>query len=258
MKKLTLIILCFLTQVSFADQQPLYAVISAIPMEGKYIRSQIENPQTITRDGLKFLRGTIDHHQVISVISGFDKINESAVTSRLIADFHPNVLIMTETSGAVNKQLSIGSVVVGEKMFDSDLGRLTANGPELPIASINPFNNKHEPLIFESDPNLLKVAKNTAKQNHFDFPIIFGNIADGDQLPNPEAQLKILRQNNIQAIAMDGVSVAKLGWALNIPCLVIHSISNIAGEPITTKGTEIAANNGGKLTVTIIKNLPKN
>lgn len=252
------LLMCLFTSSSWAENLPkqaLYAIISAVPQEAEYIRQHIENPKTVTRGGLKFVLGTINHRQVVSIISGFGKITESAVTSRLLLLFHPTAVILAETSGAVNKSLPIGAVVIGDQIFDADFGYLTAKGPVLPLSIKNPVNNEDERLIFASDKHLLSVAKKTLQQVHFDFPVSIGKLADGDMLPNPEWELNLLRKSNVQAISMDGIALAKIGWLFNTPFLVIHSVSNIAGEDLTDKGLTIAGNNGGKLTVAIVSRL---
>lgn len=235
--------------------KPLYAIITPMPSEATYIRQHIKNPKIIKRLGLEFLSGKIGKHRVISAISGYGKVNVTAVTSRLIEAFHPTAIILVETSGSVNKQLKIGAVVVGQQVFDADFGQLTAHGPELPILIANPINQKKEPLVFAANQKLLDIAKTVMTQNKFDFTVVTGALADGDVLPNPEWQLNLLRANKVQAIAMDGAPVAKLGWIFNIPCLVIHSIANVAGLEITDAATEIAANNAGKFTLKLIEQL---
>ena len=261
MKKFIFLLLSlFVLSNSYATpskpDEALYVVVSPMPVEARYLRSQMNNKTIIKKLGISYLKGDIEGRQVISVISGYGKVNITAVTSRILASFKPTIVILAETSGSVNKKLRIGDVVVGDTLFDTDFGELTEKGPVLPILIDNPINHKKEPMIYRAPDSLLKVAQETAKHFSHNERIVFGTIADGDFLPNPAWQLKLLRKNNVQAIAMDGVPVTKLGWIFNTPTLVLHSIANIAGEEIIDSNTELAADNTGKYLVNIIKRLP--
>ena len=151
----------------------------------------------------------------------------------------------------MNKKLKIGDVVIGKTLFDADFGELTNHGPELPILIDNPINNKKEPLVFNGDKTFLNLVSSSTKAN-----IISGVIADIDFLPNPEWQLKLLRANHVEAVSMDGVAVTKLAWLFDTPCLVLHTIANVAGEPINEVNTQIAADNMGKVVIDLIRKLP--
>jgi adenosylhomocysteine nucleosidase len=241
---------------SAAPKQPLYAIITPMPSEASYIRQHIENPQKVKNSEIEYIIGTINNHKVVSVVSGYGKVNVTAVASRVMASLHPDMVILAETAGAVNQQLPIGTVVVGTQVFAADFGKLTVHGPELPFLIDNPVNNKKEPLIFVANKQLLRAAATVATGNKFDFPVKFGTLADEDTIPDPESQLNLMRANNVQAVSMDGAPVAKLGWIFNTPCLVIHSIANIAGQEITDQGTILAANNTAKFVLKLISVLP--
>jgi nucleoside phosphorylase len=185
------------------------------------------------------------------------KVNITTVASRLFASFHPDAVILAETSGSVNKQLKIGTVVVATRLFDADFGELTKNGPSLPILIDNPINHKKEPMIYDADSSLLKTAKIASGHFKNKENVIFGVIADSDFLPNPAWQLKLMRENGVQAVAMDGVPVAKLAWLFGTPSLVFHAVANVAGEPILDANTEMASKNMSELVVKLISDLPK-
>lgn len=231
----------------------LYAVISPMPIEAQYLRSHLQNKKNETISGIQYVLGTIDGREVISAVTGYGKVNVTTVASRLIANFHPKAIILAETAGAVNQHLNIGDVIIGSSVFDADFGKLTNKGPVLPILIPNPINHKKEPMIYYPASQLLHYAKILVRQKHFKFNVVTGKLADSDFLPNPEWQLKLLKENHVQAIAMDGAPIAKLCWIFNIPCLVIHSISNIAGNKIEDNGTTLAAKHVGMVTVELLK-----
>ena len=232
----------------------LYAIVTPMESEAQYIRGHMTEKQDVTALGIHYLKGKIHGRDVLSVVSGYGKVNVTAVVSRLFASFHPTAIILAESAGAVNKNLKIGDVVIGATLFDADFGELTSHGPELPILIDNPINNKKEPLIYSGDPLLLKMANTKTTPN---FNIILGAIADSDFLPNPEWQLKLLRANHVEAVSMDGVAVTKLAWLFNTPSIVLHSIANVAGEPINDDHTKIAADNMGIVVVELLGKLSK-
>lgn len=233
-----------------------YAIISPMPIEAQYIRSQIKDPVFKTIDGINYMTGNINNRSVISVISGYGKVNVIAVASRLLATFHPNVVILAETSGAINEHLKIGDVVIANKVFDAGFGQLTQNGPSLPILINNPTNHKKEPMIYQPDQTLYNQAIDAIKNDHFQFNVVTGTIADSDLLPNPSWQIKLLQENNVQAVAMDGAPVAKLCWMFDTKWLVLHSIANVSGVKISESGTVNASNNLGQVVVALVSHIP--
>ncbi len=235
----------------------LYAVISPMPSEAVYIRSKMTNKKEVQKLSIHYLSGEINGRHVISVVSGYGKVNITMVASRLFASFHPDAVILAETSGAVNRQLKMGDVVIGTRLFDADFGELTKSAPSLPILIDNPINHKKEPMIYEADAFLIKMARKASTQFKNKEHVVFGLIADSDFLPNPEWQLNLLRNNSVQAVAMDGVPVAKLAWLFGTPSLVFHAVANVAGEPILESNTDIASKNMGELVVGFIMTLPK-
>jgi len=251
--------LMFISAVNVAQsatKPALYAIISPMPIEGEYIRAKMTDKKEMTKLGIHYLTGKINGREVISVISGYGKVNVTMVTSRLLISFKPNAIILAESAGAVSDQLKIGDVVVGTTLFDADFGELTKTGPSLPILIDNPTNHKKEPMIYESDSFLISVVKKSAIELNDKYKIIFGVIADSDFLPNPAWQLTLLRKNKVNAIAMDGVPVTKLGWLFQTPSLVFHCIANIAGQPIKDSDTALASNNMNQLVVKFIGDLP--
>lgn len=241
---------------SSATKPALYAIISPMPVEAEYIRSKMTHKKEIQKLGITYLMGKINGRDVVNVISGYGKVNVTMVTSRLLASFKPDAMILAESSGAVNQQLKIGDVVVGTQLFDADFGELTRTGPSLPILIDNPTNHKKEPMIYKSDPDLISTAKKSGNILGDKYDVIFGDIADSDFLPNPAWQLALLRENKVQAIAMDGVSVTKLGWLFQVPTIVFHCIANVAGQPIIDADTELSSNNMNRLVVKFIGDLP--
>ncbi len=259
-KKLTIAFCIVLASISHAalntTKPALYAIISPMPVEAEYIRSKMTHKKEIKKLGISYLLGKINGRDVVSVISGYGKVNVTTVTSRLLASFKPDAMILAESSGSVDKQLKIGDVVVGTQLFDADFGELTRTGPSLPILIDNPTNHKKEPMIYRSDSDLLSTAKKSANILGNKYNVIFGVIADSDFLPNPAWQLALLRDNKVQAIAMDGVPVTKLGWLFQVPTIVFHCIANIAGQPIKDADTELSSNNMNQLVVKFIGDLP--
>lgn len=260
MKKLTttffLVFISVVNVAQSATKPALYAIISPMPIEGEYIRAKMTDKKEITTLGIRYLTGKINGRDVVSVISGYGKVNVTMVASRLLVSFKPNAIILAESAGAVSGQLKIGDVVVGTKLFDADLGELTKTGPSLPILIDNPTNHKKEPMLYESDSFLISVVKKSANALNNKYQIIFGIIADSDFLPNPVWQLTLLRENKVNAIAMDGAPVAKLGWLFQTPVLVFHCIANVAGQPIKDSDTALASNNMNQLVVKFIGDLP--
>ena len=79
----------------------------------------------------------------------------------------------------------------------------------------------------ESDKELINIAKNVANQKNI--KLRSGTIATGDQfIANEDKKNWIKNTFSADALEMEGASVAVICDALNIPFLILRSISDTA------------------------------
>ncbi|OGT52873.1 MAG: hypothetical protein A3F17_01315 [Gammaproteobacteria bacterium RIFCSPHIGHO2_12_FULL_41_15] len=235
-------------------KSPIIGIIVPLQDESLFLQKNIVHNKIVIISGVKYNIGTINNKNVVFVNSGLGKVNSAVITTRLIKDFHPNLILMSGSSGNINAAVKKWNVVIGKRVINADFGELTSNGTQFQYSQylLSPQTNTTLPLEFDLDNHLLKLI------NHLDddhLPkIVLGNIATSDALPNQASQIKILREGKFDVIEMEGASLMQVCWLFNISCIVIRGVSNNAEEPITQQDIKLAADNAAKVLIKIVSN----
>jgi adenosylhomocysteine/aminodeoxyfutalosine nucleosidase len=190
--------------------------------------------------------------EIVIAYSKIGKVFSALTATTLIQKFKCDIVLFSGVAGAINEKLNIGDVIVATKLAQHDLD-ITAFG--------HPFGYVPEGSVFiEADKNLINLAKNIALDNHIN--LLEAVIATGDQfIANNEKKEWIKQTFNADAIEMEGASVAVVCDALNIPFLIIRSISDAAnmdaGFDFDTF-LQSSAKESAKFLIQIIDELVKN
>ena len=91
-------------------------IIAAMPEELAYLVQHLDNAQEQIVLGNTYHTGTIASHEVVLVESGIGKVM-SAMSVAILADhFQVDALINTGSAGAVAEGISVGDVVIADKL----------------------------------------------------------------------------------------------------------------------------------------------
>lgn len=241
------------TNASIAIKHPLYGIIIPTQYETHYLQQAIQHPKTLRIDGVTYNTGTIHDKNIVFVVSGLGKVNAAAIISRLIKDFHPELILLSGSAGSVNPSLQVGDVIIGKSIIDVDLGQYTEKGISFLDQQylINLQTNRPLPLEFKLDEHSLawiKIWQKTIKP-----PVKLGVIATSDFLPNPQKQIDLLKMNKVDVIEMEGAAVMHTCWLFNTSCIVVRGVSNNANMSITSSGMKLAADNSAKIVINLIQ-----
>ena len=261
------ILLLLVSGVAATHASPV-AILGAFDEEVTILEAQLANPKAHTIEGIQFLTGTLNGHNVVIARTGVGKVNAAMTATLVIEHFRPNRVIFTGVAGGLNPDLQIGDIVIAEKTAQHDLGRLESI--EIENTGVrNPINGKRNPVFFPADPMLLQIAETALEGielNPFQTPqgqrhprIIKGTVVTGDVFVASDAKKTALHKNfSADAVEMEGAAVAQICWQHNIPCLVIRSLSDNAGASASEdfkKYYKIAARNSAALVTRIISQL---
>ncbi|QOG11751.1 5'-methylthioadenosine/adenosylhomocysteine nucleosidase [Arcobacter sp. FWKO B] len=157
--------------------------------------------------------------EIVIAYSKIGKVFASLTAATLIEKFGCNKLLFSGVAGAINPSLKIGDLIVATKLCQHDLD-ITAFG--------HPFGYVPGGNVFiEADNTLIQLAKDVALEQNID--LLDGIIATGDQfVANEERKNWIGSTFNADALEMEGASVAVVCNALNVPFLILRSISDSA------------------------------
>lgn len=163
---------------------------------------------------LKFYEGNINDIECILVESGVGKVNAARTTQILIDNMNVEYIFNIGVAGGIDTTLSVGDIVIGEKLVQHDFDITAFNHEKGYIPNVGTF--------IESDEYLIKLAEtclNGAKK---------GVIASGDIFCTESwMSEKINKKFNALCVEMEGASIAQVCFLSHIPFLVIRSISDV-------------------------------
>ena len=244
---------------------PATAVLGAFDAEVELIRSVMRAPRDTAFLGVEFTAGSLGNRRIVVARAGIGKVNAAVTTTLLVEHFRPEEVIFTGIAGAVNPQLNPGDIVIGEKTAQHDYCMLTDEGPE-EKGTKNPATGQRNPLYFRADERLLALAARAAARVKLEEvpsargrrkpAITNGVIVTGDAFIASDIKKQELRERfSADAVEMEGAAVAQVCYFMEVPCLVVRSISDRADATAKVDVElfyRIAANNSASFVMELI------
>ena len=177
--------------IIFAMKEELDALKKYLELENEY---EIFN--------LKFYEGKISDVDVVLVQSGIGKVNAARTTQILIDNIKVDYIFNIGVAGGLDKSLSVGDIVIGEKLVQHDFD-ITAFGHNKGfIPEVGDF--------IDADSYLINLA-NEVLLNDKEISVKHGVIASGDIFCTESwMSEKINKKFNALACEMEGASIAQV------------------------------------------------
>ncbi|MDT5052017.1 MAG: adenosylhomocysteine nucleosidase [Mycobacterium sp.] len=205
-------------------------LICAIPQELAHLRATLTDSHSEEVAHTVFDTGTIDGHHVVLAGSGMGKVNAALVTTLLADRFGCRTVVFSGVAGGLDPTLSIGDVVVADRVIQHDAGVLEDERIRPYQPGYAPIINPTDRLGYFLDPDLLARVRERLEGISIPGQIVYGTVLSGDQYLNCAATRDRLRDElGGQAIEMEGGAVAQVCEAFGIPWLVIRALSDLAG-----------------------------
>ena len=251
-----------------AAPAPVTAILGAMPVETALLERTLTGRSERRIQGVRFVTGALYGRRVVLAESGIGKVNAAMTTTLLIDHFKPAAVLFTGIAGGINPDLAPGDLVIGQKTVQHDFGAVVPEGFRTGPTP-NPFRRRDNPLYFQAPARLLTAAEGAARDVKLArlgtgidarMPrITRGIIATGDVFVASSSRKTELRKNfQADAVEMEGAAVAQVCWQLNVPCLVIRSLSDAADDHASRdleQFINVAARNSAMLTTEIVKRL---
>ena len=170
---------------------------------------------------LTFVKGKINGKKVIVVKCGIGKVNAARTTQILINNFKISKIINIGAAGAINPDLKIQDIVIGEKLVQYDFD-ISASGDyeKGEIQGVGKYIKSDYELV-----NLCKKVLEKRAQNNVN--IVIGTIATADIFcSDPEVAKKAREEFGAECVEMEGAAIAQVCYLDKIPFLVIRGISD--------------------------------
>ncbi|HEG2581533.1 TPA: 5'-methylthioadenosine/adenosylhomocysteine nucleosidase [Campylobacter lari] len=197
------------------------AILGAMPEEVTPLLETLKEYQTIEYANNTYYLAKYKNHELIIAYSKIGKVNSTLSAAIMIEKFKAELLLFTGVAGAFNPSLEIGDLIYATKLAQYDLD-ITAFGHPLGYV---PGNE----IFIKTDDKLNNLAIEIAKE--LGVKLQSGIIATGDEfICDENKKAKIREIFNADACEMEGASVALVCDALKIPCLILRSMSDKAGE----------------------------
>ena len=153
--------------------------------------------------------------ELVLVESGVGKVNAARCCQMLIDKMNVDFVFNIGVAGAVNKDVNVLDIVIGERMVQHDFDITAFQHEKGFIPNVG--------IYIPGDKKLIQLAQNIESESN----IHTGVIASGDIFCSDKAMgNKIAHKFNALCVEMEGASIAQVCFLCKIPFLVIRSISD--------------------------------
>jgi len=245
---------------------PVTAILGAFGEEVEIIENELRQPEYYTLLGIDFIVGKLKQRRIVLAQTGVGKVNAAMTTALLIHQFRPREVIFTGIAGGIAPELFPGDIVVGEKLAQHDLVIYTEDNFKA-YQVRNPLTGQHNPIFLPADKKLLglaekaqeglRLARIVTTQGQRVPRIVAGTIVTGDAfVASAVKRAELRRRFQADAVDMEGAAVAQVCYQLELPYLVVRSVSNTADSDVhmdTARFNEVAAHNSARYVLRIVE-----
>jgi adenosylhomocysteine nucleosidase len=223
------------------------AILGAMDEEIALIKTTLNDPKQSKLNHLDVIEGKLGQHDIILLKCGIGKVASAVAATLIIQAYKPDALINTGSAGGFDPQLNVGDIVIGNELIHNDVD-ITHFGYALGQCA-------GMPETYPCAKPLVEAAKVAATQLS-DQQIIEGMIATGDSFIGSDEEAQRLKQAfpKVAATEMEGAAIAQTCFLLDTDCLVIRSLSDIAGKT-SSVSFEQYLQTAGKNSATLVMNL---
>ena len=226
-------------------------IIGAMEPEVAILKEAIANCETHQYGGYTFHCGQIEETDIVLVQSGIGKVASAIATTLLITHFSPTAVINTGSAGGFDHELEVGDVVISSELRHHDVD-VTAFNYEIGQVP-------NMPAAFTANATLMTAAEKSIQQLG-DVKVKSGLITTGDSFMCDPDAINKTRNNfpSMLAVEMEGAAIAQACHQLDVPFVVIRSLSDIAGKESPTSFEaylEKASIYSSKMVIALLGNL---
>ena len=98
-------------------------------MEVDGLKALMENAESTQKAGLEFTSGKIFGKDVVLLECGVGKVNAAVGTQAMIDLFNPDLIISTGIGGSLNKQITVGDIVISSDCVEHDINATELDEP---------------------------------------------------------------------------------------------------------------------------------
>jgi adenosylhomocysteine/aminodeoxyfutalosine nucleosidase len=193
--------------------------MGAMPEEIAPILEKVGEYKTIEIADNSYYEANYEGVDLVIAYSKIGKVFSTLTASTMIHHFGVEKMLFSGVAGGINPTLKIGDLIVAKNLCQHDLDITAFGHPHGFVPGGSQF--------VETDETLRQLAFEVAAE--MGVTLQEGTIATGDQfVHDPERKAFIESTFKADALEMEGASVAVVCDSLDIPVLVLRSISDTA------------------------------
>lgn len=204
------------------------AVVGAMAEEVERLRSRLVDGVTLLAEPFKVERGVIAGVPVLLAECGVGKVNAAALTQYLIGNGAKS-LVFTGVAGALDVDLAVGDVVIGESAVQHDVDVTALGYAPGHVPGATAAWQADRELVALATAAALAAAGSGRHGGPGAFKVRVGTVATGDQFidsPDRGAELRLLF--GAVCAEMEGAACAQVCAAWGVPFVIVRSISDNA------------------------------
>lgn len=224
------------------------AIIGAMREEIAPLLEYFKDYESIEKGENIYYKITQKDKTIIIAYSKIGKIHASLTCATMILHFNAECVIFSGVAGGL-QNLKVGDMILATSLCQYDVD-ITAFGHPLGFIP-------ESKIYFDTSENLNKIARIAASEQNI--ALKEGIIASGDTFIFDNTKKRwIIEHFNASAVEMEGISIAVVASALNVPFCVIRSISDSADEEANISFDEFlveSAKKSAKLVLSMLKKI---
>lgn len=193
----------------------MIGIIGAMDIEVSAIKLHMTDIKEKQLWGIKFTEGMISGNPVVVALSGIGKVNAAKTATVLALEFKPRLIINIGTAGGMIKEENTLDIVIAEKIVQYDFDTRDLDG------------DKGIGIHTTSSKKMVELSKKVlVDDNH---KVWVGSIASGDKFVSDPKLIAEIKKENPEVIAcdMESGAISQVANSLEIPCIIIRSLSDI-------------------------------
>ncbi len=251
--------------------RPVTGLLGAFGAEVALVKESLKKAKTVSVDGVIFTTGRIGKQRVVVAETGIGKVNAAMTTALMLDHFRPRRVLFTGIAGGTNPDLQPGDIVIAQRTAHHDYGSITdKNTPTRQTR--NAITKQFNPAYFPADSILLLLAERVVKTVSLEgiplesggvsnrpVRVVTGTVVTGDVfVASPEKGKSLRADFGADATEMEGAAIAQVCYQLQVPCLIIRSLSDRADAEAHIaydKFYPTAARNSAKVVIALVNAL---
>ena len=200
------------------NKQKRLGIIGAMQIEIEALAAAMQNSTTRVVSGITFTEGELEGCPVVAAVCGVGKVAAAMVAEAMILAFGVTALLNTGVAGGLAEGLSVGDIVLSDKVVQHDMDTTALGDPAGLISGLGIVK-------IPADPALLATLDEATRAAGF-APVV-GTVASGDVFVADDAvKQRIKTLFDAAACEMEGAAIGQVAYTNGVPFVVLRAISD--------------------------------